>query len=511
MFKNLTLKSRIFCSFLLYIVGLSLPGSFATVYFYSHLETFNPNPQILDSGLIADRLSESKIDIKESLLNYVTTKDRSFIQQSEQTLSTFNQQIDLLNKSEVWATLNQDDWQKLQQLTQHLTTLNQYIFSLIESGKTEQAIRVLGADETRQTFQQMSQAIAEIRTAEIQTYTGQLKQVNTTLNTLFLAIAVSTVCLALLSTIVSFPLRKRILATAQEIMTKMLNISGAIAQEMNAHEQTTHEEAQMVSMITPDLQHLTEFCNVSPQKSALVYGKLAEISVHIRWIRDQLEQLKSLRELSDRLVYDSKKISVNVSVKAWRDHTETYKSFVLLNTELRTLTNQAQKLSQKINEILAAPESLDRPTIQQNIDSSDSDGGQINIYSSDSPQIWGVGGAKGVGEDIKGGGVGISQRPTWGNDLSASEGGKSWLHHQSDSASSYSMDHILADLEQILLQISELAISSQEQSANSQKLLQTNQELEQTTGTTACGIGETNLQIKKLNQLMFNLQLFLKN
>lgn len=472
MFRNLTLKSRIFFSFLLYIVGLSLPGSLATVYFYSHLDKFSPNPQILESGLIADRLSESKIEIKESLLNYVTTTDRSFLQKSEETLLTFHQQIDLLNKSEVRATLARDDWQQLQQLTQKLTTLNQYLFTLIEAGKTEQALRVLGADETRQMFQQMSDEIAKIRTAEIRAYTGQLKQVNTTVNTLFLAIAVSTGLLAFLSTILGLTLRKRILETAREVMTQMLNISAAIAQEVNAHERATHQEAHMVSLTIPDLQHLTDFCNFSTQQTALVYGKLEEISVHLRWMRDQLEQLKSLRELSDRLVYDSKKLSVNVSVKAWRDHTETYKSFVLLNTELRILTERAQKLSQKINEILIEPESID---------------------------------------PFEGGLGGIRQRPTWGNHSPESAVVKSWVYHQSDSASSYSMDRILAELEQILLQISDLEISGQEQSASSQKLLQTNQQLEQTTGTTACGLGETNLQIKKLNQLMFNLQLFLKN
>ncbi len=177
MLASLTLKSRLFLSYLVYLVFLSTPGAIAPAYFYLNSHKFVHETPDIRQNLLANQLSESKIKMQESILGYVSTKDQVFVDYYNVSFQQLNKAIALALRSHI-AVLNQPETdlplesassgEKILRLTQQLNNVNQYILAAIKSGKTEQAIRAIGADESRQIWGELTAEIEKLRIAEIQ-------------------------------------------------------------------------------------------------------------------------------------------------------------------------------------------------------------------------------------------------------------------------------------------------------------------------------------------------------
>jgi hypothetical protein len=482
MLANLTLKSRLFLSYLVYLVFLSIPGAIAPACFYLNSQKFIHQTPDIRQNLLANQLSESKIKMQESILGYVSTKDQVFVESYNVSFQQLNNAIALGLRSNI-AVLNQPETfmpmelassgKKILRLTQQLNDLNQYILDSIKAGKTEQAIRAIGADESRQIWLELTAEIERVRIAEIHTDSLKIQAVNTSVRQLIFMGALATVICFLLAIALGFVLTDRLLARGNQLLDLMLKSSGAIAQEMNEHEQSTQNQALMFSAATPQLRDVHEFSPVVLEQTTSICQHIEEIYLNLREIREQFNQIKDLRDLSDRLVDYSKKISLNISLKTWQNNPETARIFVLLNTEIKTLTNHAQKIAQTLNQIVLESEQIE-PQI-----------------SSFTPPIWGSNGAE--GEITKNISNHVSNHVS--NDFPPIPGEL--------------IDRLLLGCEKIKLQMAELASYSQEQVTNSEQILQTTAQLEAASMTTACGIGETNLQMQKLKQLAWDLKLFL--
>jgi len=465
MFANLTLKYRILLSTLLYILFLTIPGCLATAYFYFTSAKFTATPKDTTPALIADRLSQSQLQGQKSIFGYVTTQDELFIESYQENSLEFNQQLNSLTQSQPSFLLDRSSLAELQILNQQLNDLNQHILNLMQAGKIQPALRTFTANENRQLFQKITAEIAKIRTAEVDWQQDVDRELQTSSKILTLTILIGNLLFATLAIILTFFSTNRILSTANVMISKLLNNSAAIAEEIQAHEQTIHDQTHIFSTTTGQIKDLQAFCHHSTGQTNLIYQLSQQISTKLVQISSQIERIKSLHELSDRLVDRSKKLSINVRIKALRENPETSKSFVLLNTELRALTNDAQKLAQKLNEIL-----LESTIAEPNI---------------------------------------VVETPTWGNHLSNHQTVNPSIDQANASQPSEPIDALLQASEQIEWEISELLLYSQQQTTNTEALLQTNEQLEQTVATTACGISETNLQTQKLKQVAVNLKLFL--
>jgi hypothetical protein len=490
MLASLTLKSRLFLSYLVYLVFLSIPGAIAPTYFYLNSQKFVYQTPDIRQNLLANQLSESKIKMQESILGYVSTKDQVFVDSYYVSFQQLNKAIALALRSNIAlalrsniAVLNQPETdlplesassvEKILRLTQQLNDVNQYILAAIKSGKNEQAIRAIGADESRQIWVELTAEIEKLRIAEIQAESLKIQAVNTSIRQLIFMGALATVIFFLLAIALGLVMTDRLLARGNHLLDLVVKSSVAIAQEMNEHEQSTQNQALMFSAATPQLRNVHEFSPVVLEQTTSICQHLEEISLNLREIREQFNQIKDLRDLSDRLVDYSKKLSLNISLKTWQTNPETARMFILLNTEIRTLTNQAQKIAQTLHQIVFKSEQIE-PHI-----------------SSFTPPIWGGHGAE--GEITKN----ISNHVS--NDVS----------NDFAPIPGEAIDRLLLGCEKIKLQIEELASYSQEQVTKSEQILQTTAELESATMTTACGIGETNLQMQKLKQLAWDLKLFL--
>lgn len=479
MLANLTLKSRLFLSYLVYLVFLSIPGAIAPAYFYLNSQKFVHETPEIRQNLLANQLSESKIKLQESILGYVSTKDRVFVDSYYASFQQLNKAIAVLNQGKTDIPRESASYgQNLLLLTQQLNDVNQYILDSIKAGKTEQAIRAIGADESRQIWVELTAEIEKLRIAEIQAESLKIQAVNASVRQLIFMGALATVIFFLLAIALGLVMTDRILARGNQLLDPMVKSSVAIAQEMNEHEQSTHNQALMFSAATPQLRDVHEFSPVVLEQTTSICQQLEEISLNLREIREQFNQIKDLRELSDRLVDYSKKISLNISLKTWQNNPENSRMFVLLNTEIKSLTNQAQKIAQTLNQIVRESEHI-QPHI-----------------SPFTPPTWGIPGAEGeIPQNISHNFV--------SNDVS---------NHVSNNLPPIpgeAIERLLLGCEKIKIQMAELASYSQEQVTKSEQIWQTTAQLEAATMTTACGISETNLQMQKLKQLAGDLKLFL--
>lgn len=502
MLANLTLKSRLFLSYLVYLVFLSIPGAIAPAYFYLNSQKFVHETPEIRQNLLANQLAESKIKMQESILGYVSTKDRVFVDSYYVSFQQLNNAVAAALRSSFaagerssFAVLNQGETdmplpsassgQKILLLTQELNGVNQYILDSIKAGKTEQAIRAIGADESRQIWVELTAEIEKLRIAEIQAESRKIQAVNTSVRQLIFMGALAAVIFFLLAIALGFAITDRILARANQLVDPMVKSSVAIAQEMNEHEQITQHQALMFSAATPQLRDVHEFSPIVLEQTTSICQHLEEISLNLREIREQFNQIKDLRDLSDRLVDYSKKISLNISLKTWQTNPENARMFVLLNTEIKTLTNHAQKIAQTLNRIV-----LESEQIQPHI-------------SSFTPPIWGSHGAEG---EIS---TNISNNFVSNDVMDVSD--VSDVSNHLPPIPGELIDRLLLGCEKIKIHMAELALYSQEQVTKSEQILQTTAELEAATMTTACGIGETNIQMQKLKQLAGDLKLFLGN
>lgn len=482
MLANLTLKSRLFLSYLVYLVFLSIPGAIAPAYFYLNSQKFLYQTPDIRQNLLANQLSESKIKMQESILGYVSTKDQVFVDSYYVNLRQLNKALAAAEKSS-FVVLNQGETDiplgsasyrpKILLLTQQLNDVNQYILDSIKSGKTEQAIRAIGADESRQIWVELTAEIEKLRLAEIQAESLKIQAVNTSIRQLIFMGALATLIFFLLAIALGLVMTDRLLARGNQLLDLVVKSSVAIAQEMNEHEQSTQNQALMFSVATPQLRDVHEFSPVVLEQTTSICQHLEEISLNLEEIREQFNQIKDLRDLSDRLVDYSKKISLNISLRTWQNNPETARMFVLLNTEIKTMTNQAQKIAQTLNRIVLESEQIS-PHI-----------------SSFTPPIWGSHGAE--GEITRNISNHVSNHVS--NDFTPIPG--------------EAIDRLLLGCEKIKIKMAELASYSQDQVTKSQQILQTTAQLESATMTTACGIGETNIQMQKLKQLAGDLKLFL--
>ncbi len=190
--------------------------------------------------------------------------------------------------------------------------------------------------------------------------------------------ALATVICFLLAIALGLVMTDRLLARGDQLLDLVVKSSVAIAEEMNEHEQSTQNQAFTFSVATPQLGDVHEFSSVVLEQTTSICQHLEEISLNLREIREQFNQIKDLRDLSDRLVDYSKKLSLNISLKTWQTNPETARMFILLNTEIKTLTNQAQKIAQTLNQIVLKFEQQIEPQI-----------------SSFTPPMWGSHGAEG--------------------------------------------------------------------------------------------------------------------
>jgi methyl-accepting chemotaxis protein len=486
MLANLTLKSRLFLSYLVYLVFLSIPGAIAPAYFYLNYQKFVHQTPEIRQNLLANQLSESKIKMQESILGYVSTKDQVFVDSYYVSFQQLNNAVAAALRSNIaaaertsFAVLSQGETdiplesasygKKILRLTQQLNGVNQYILDAIKAGKTEQAIRAIGADESRQIWADLTAEIEKVRIAEIQAESLKLQAANTSVRQLIFMGALATVIFFLLAIALGLVMTDRILARGNQLLDPMVKSSVAIAQEMNEHEQSAHNQALMFSAATPQLRDVHEFSPVVLEQTTSICQNIEEISLNLREIQDRFNQIKDLKDLSDRLVDYSKKISLNISLKNWQNNPENARMFILLNTEIKKLTNQAQKIAQTLNQIVRESEDI-----------------QPHILSF-TPPIWGSHGAEGeipnnISNDV------ITDFPPISGEL---------------------IDRLVLRCEKIKIKMAELASYSQEQVTKSEQILQTTAQLEAASMTTACGIGETNLQIQKLKQLAEDLKLFL--
>ncbi len=360
MLANLKLKSRLFLSYLVYLVFLSTPGAIAPAYFYLNSHKFVHETPDIRQNLLANQLSESKIKMQESILGYVSTKDQVFVdsynvsfQQLNKAIAQCGSNIAVLNQPETDLPLESaSSGQKILRLTQRLNDVNQYILAAIKSGKTEQAIRAIGADESRQIWGELTAEIEKLRIAEIQAESLKIQAVNTSIRQLVFMGALATVICFLLAIALGLVLTDRLLARGNQLLDLVVKSSVAIAEEMNEHEQSTQNQALTFSAATTQLRDVHEFSPVVLEQTTSICQHLEEISLNLREIREQFNQIKDLRDLSDRLVDYSKKLSLNISLKTWQTNPETARIFVLLNTEIKTLNNQAQKIARTLNQIV---------------------------------------------------------------------------------------------------------------------------------------------------------------
>ncbi len=501
MLANLTLKSRLFLSYLVYLVFLSIPGAIAPAYFYLNSQKFVYQTPDIRQNLLANQLAESKIKMQESILGYVSTKDQVFVESYDVSFQQLNNAVAAALRSNIaaaerssFAVLNQgktdiplesaSSGQKILLLTQQLNDLNQYILASIEAGKTQQAIRAIGADESRQIWVDLTAEIEKVRIAEIQAETLKIQAVNTSVKQLIFMGALANLIFFLLAIALGLVMSDRLLARANQLVDPMVKSSVAIAQEMNEHEQITQHQALMFSAVTPQLRDVHEFSPIVLEKTTFICQQLEEISLNLREIREQFNQIKDLRDLSDRLVDYSKKISLSISfkisLKTWQSSPEIARMFVLLNTEIKTLTNQTQKIAQTLSRIVRESEQIQPHTL------------------SFTPPTWGSHGAEG-------------ELPNNTSNTFVSNHVSNHVNNDLPPIPGEAIERLLLGCEKIKIQMAELASYSQEQVTKSKQILQTTAELEAATMTTACGIGETNLQMQKLKQLAGNLKLFVGN
>lgn len=465
MLANLTLKSRIFLSYLVYLVFLSIPGAIAPAYFYLNAQKFAHQTPEISQNLLANQLSEAKIKLQESILGYVSTKDQVFLESYDVNLRQLNNAIAVWEQRKTDMPLESaNSGQKILLLAKELNDLNQYILASIASGKTDQAIRAIGADESRQIWLALTAEIERVRMAEIHAESLKIQAVNTSMRQLVFLGALATLIFSLLAIALGLVMADRILGKAKQLLEPIVKSSGAIVQEMNDHQQSGQNQAQILSLTTPQLQELREFCQLSRENSTSIDRDFAELSIHLSEVRSQLQQIKSLREISDHLVDYSKKLSLNISLKIGHKDTENYRMFLFLNTELKNITNYAQKLDRTLNQIVGESANL---------------ASNISFYAPS----WGGNNQYPISPDL--------------------------ISHDGFTSPSELSDRLLILCEQIKIQISQLALSSQQQAANSEQLLDSKEQLEEIGMTMACGIAETTIQIQKLHQLAWHLKSFL--
>lgn len=465
MLANLKLKSRLFLSYLVYLVFLIILGAIAPTYFYLNYEKF-VYPTTEGQKLLSHQLADSKIKLQESILGYVSTKDQFFLESYNVNLQKLNQAIALNQPENVKGT----ELEKIRLLTQKLNNLNQYILSLVQAGKTDQAIRAIGADESRQIWLELSANIEHLRMAEIQGKSLKLEAVNQAINQLIFVIALVTIVLSLLALVLSMMMSDRLLAKANHLLDLMVKTLGAIEQEIKAHQESSENQAQILSLTISQLRELHEFCQLSKEKSASISRDFIEITTSLNQILFHIEQIKYLRELSDKLVDYSQKISLNISLKTGHKDPETSRMFLLLNTEIKNFNTYAQKLAVQLNQIVG--ELIGSEKMPTNI--------------SFTPPSWG----------------GTSFEYPISKD-------KDVISHDECNSDIELIDRLLILCEQSKMLTAQLALSSQQQAANSEQLLQSNAELKQLEMTMACGISETKIQVEKLHQLAGHLKSFL--
>lgn len=474
MLADLKLKSRLFLSYLVYLVFLSVPGAIAPTYFYLNYEKFAYSTTEFDQKLLANQLAESKTKLQESILGYVSTKDQFFLESYNLNLQKLNQAIAVWHRPEnVPGTELADLPEKIRLLTQQLNDLNQYILSLIQAGKTDQAIRAIGADESRQLWLELSANVEQLRMAEIQANSLKIEAVNQAVNQLIFIIALVTIVLFLLAIVLGLMMSDRLLAKANLMLDLMVKYAGAIEQEIKVHQQSSENQTQILTLTSSHLRELHDFCQLANEKSTSISRDFTEISTSLNQISFHIEEIKSLRELSDHLLDHSKKISLNISLKTKHKDSEISQMFLLLNTEIKNINTYAQKLAENLNQII----------------------GKIVGKSENMPRNL------------------FFKPPSWGGNSFEYPTSKDIISHDEGNSEINSdvelIERLLILCEQSKMLAAQLALSSQQQAANSEQILQNNAELEKLEMTTACGLSETKIQVEKLHQLAGHLKSFL--
>jgi len=339
-----------------------------------------------------DRLETLLYKRQALIRSYLLTTDERFLQQYEDTVVTYNQLIQALEKISQFSSTEQvQRIETLKQLGEKIYADNMQLVSLVEAGKTDAAITSFRQGKVLSLVEQAVEIFRKLNEKEDQLQTVREKEGKAALQVLITSTIVGTLAAIVLAVLVAFWLASRITQQINEIASNIDASSAEIAATVEQQERTAVQQSAAVNETTTTMDQLKTAAQQSAQQAktatntaqqveslaeegnvavkqtlenmATLTERVEAVANQILHLSEQAGQIGNISGLVANLANQTNMLALNAAVEAVRAG-EQGKGFAVVATEIRKLADQSKLSAEKINILVQDIQGAVNSTVQ---------------------------------------------------------------------------------------------------------------------------------------------------